>query len=228
MQNFDTLEYFKNNLAFFSDSINKFNNMEIVFCLLFSLLAGLFIKHIYKKSKITLFYQKNLGFTLVLIPIITTAITLTISKNLVLSLGMIGALSIVRFRAPIKEPIELTFLFWAISVGIADGVGYFFITLFASLIISIFILTVNAFKGDNDDFLLMLRVEKDFSIDRIIESLKKEKISHRILSQVMASDYLEIFLKVNTKNNSRIMDMFINKSGIIKISLVDYNEDSLG
>ena len=116
---------------------------DIVMVLLASLLTGLFIYYIYKKTFSGVLYSKNFNVSLIMTSMITSIIMMAIGGNLALSLGMVGALSIVRFRTPVKDSKDLTFLFWSITVGIVNGVQFHKLTLISSLVVgaALYILT---------------------------------------------------------------------------------------
>ena len=109
--------------------------MSIMISLLVALLLGGFVFWIYRSVCTKSFYSKNFAISLIVISLITTIVIMTVKSNLIISLGMVGALSIVRFRTPIKEPIDLAFLFWSIAIGIICGAGTYQIAFIGSLII---------------------------------------------------------------------------------------------
>ena len=107
----------------FLESVTEFSVLDTLIGLAFSLVVGLFIYLIYKKTLTGILYSSGLALTLVGLTMVTTLVIMAVTSNVVLSLGMVGALSIVRFRAAIKEPVEIVFLFWALAAGIVIGAG---------------------------------------------------------------------------------------------------------
>ena len=105
----------------FLESVSSFSVTDTIIGLLFSLVVGLFIFVIYKKTLTGVMYSTGFALTLVGMSMVTTLVIMAVTSNVVLSLGMVGALSIVRFRAAIKEPMEIVFLFWSLAVGIVIG-----------------------------------------------------------------------------------------------------------
>ena len=124
-------------------SAERITTVNIVTNVLMSFLVGMFIFYLYRKTFHGVLYQLSFNVSLVLACTVTSLMIMTISGNLILSLGMVGALSIVRFRTPIKDSMDLVFLFWAITVGIANGVGYYNISIVGSVMIAIFLLLLN-------------------------------------------------------------------------------------
>ena len=113
---------------------------EIVICMLITVLIGMYIFMVYRIITRNSFYNRNFNLSLIALAVITAAIILTIQSNIVISLGMVGALSIVRFRTAIKDPMDLVFLFWSISIGIICGAGFAVVAVIASVIITVIVL----------------------------------------------------------------------------------------
>ena len=116
---------------------------DIIFSILFSLFTGLFIFYIYKKTYSGVLYSKNFNVTLVLGSMVGSVIMMAIGGNLALSLGMVGALSIIRFRTPVKDPKDLAFLFWAITVGVVNGIRFYKLSIISTLMIGIVMLVLS-------------------------------------------------------------------------------------
>jgi hypothetical protein len=140
MEQLTYADVFKKSFVAMSSGMERFSSIDIILNLAVSFLVGLFIFYIYKKSFQGVLYQRSFNVSLIAITMVITLVIMTISGNLILSLGMVGALSIVRFRTPIKDPVDLVFIFWAISVGIANGVGYFNLSIIGSIVLTLVIL----------------------------------------------------------------------------------------
>ena len=124
----------------FLENVSEFSVFDTIIALCLALLIGLFIFVIYKKTLTGVMYSDSFALTLVGLSLVTTLVILAVTSNVVLSLGMVGALSIVRFRAAIKEPVEIVFLFWAIAVGIVLGAGLIPLALIGSAMIGLILL----------------------------------------------------------------------------------------
>jgi uncharacterized membrane protein YhiD involved in acid resistance len=154
---------------------------------------------------------------------IITLIIMTISGNLVLSLGMVGALSIVRFRTPIKDPVDLVFIFWAITVGIANGVGYFNISIIGSLFITIVLFIMSRQKEDDEIYLLILHTKRDVDETILFKKIKSFTSDLNLKSKTITKTYTEIILEVrlDTEANPKI-NSFLKDETIIKSTLITY------
>ena len=145
----------------FTDNIVSFNLMDTIIALVLAFALGLFIFYVYKKTFNGVMYSRSFGVSLMAMSLITTFVILAVTSNVVLSLGMVGALSIVRFRAAVKEPLDIAFLFWAIASGIVLGAGMIPLAIFGSLLIGIImILFVNRKTSDNP-YILVISCEND-------------------------------------------------------------------
>jgi len=212
---------------FTSGSLSVTSNLtviNIIGCLLVGLLLALFIFLIYRKTYSGVLYSKNFNVSLVAITMITSVIMMGISGNLVLALGMVGALSIVRFRAAIKDPKDIVFLFWAISIGIVNGVGLYKLAIISSLLIGlVFILFSQNIFGRNP-FLLILRYAKNIDRDQIFSILKKYCPRYRIRSTTMTDKMNEITIEVRVKSEqeNNLSQELRKVHGLEKIMMISY------
>ena len=142
--------------------INEFTGTisvdKIVFSLITSFLIGIFIIYIYKKTYTGVVYSKSFSLCIILLAMVTSLIIRTISSNLALSLGMVGALSIVRFRTAVKEPVDTAFMFWGITAGIMSGAGLYLISIISSIALGLlyYISYILGFKG-NSQYLIIIK-----------------------------------------------------------------------
>ncbi|MFD2043808.1 DUF4956 domain-containing protein [Ornithinibacillus salinisoli] len=196
---------------------------SIVIGLLMAFAVGMFIFFIYKKSFRGVVYSHTFNVTLILMTMITTLIIMTISTNVVLSLGMVGALSIVRFRTAIKDPMDVIFMFWAISVGITIGAGVYILAIFGSILIGLVVFLMTRRKGTNQIFLLIIHYE-----EAATESVKYQlgKIKHSLKSKVVRNDFTKLTIEMKIKGDNTA---FVNKisavEGVKDVSLINYNGD---
>lgn len=135
-----------------SNFLGSVNYVDILISLSITFIIGLFIFYIYRKSYSGIVYNHSYNVSLVLMALITSMIILTISSNLVLSLGMVGALSIVRFRTALKEPLDIVFMFWAIALGITTGAKLYLVAIISSLFIGVITVLLMRFKNNNNIF----------------------------------------------------------------------------
>lgn len=143
----------------FLSSVDSISLVDIALALVLSFALGLFIFFVYKKTYMGVMYSSSFGVTLVALAMITTVVILAVTSNVVLSLGMVGALSIVRFRAAIKEPLEIAFLFWAIAVGIVLAAGLIVLAVIGSAVIGLILIVFVNRRSWLDPYIVVLRCD---------------------------------------------------------------------
>ena len=146
----------------------------IIVALCFSLVLGLYIFFCYRLLTRRTFYSKNFNISLVCMSLITTAIILTIQSSVVVSLGMVGALSIVRFRTAIKEPMDLVFLYWAISVGIICGAGLSEIAIILSLVVTVAVFALGRIPLGQAPMILVVNAQNDKETNKAIRQIVRK------------------------------------------------------
>lgn len=186
----------------FLERITQFSILDCAIALLLSFAVGFFIWFIYKKTFAGVIYSASFNLSLIAITMITTLIILGVTSNVVLSLGMVGALSIVRFRSAIKEPIDIIFLFWAISEGILIGAGLIPLALIGAPIIGVLLVVFSLKKSRNDPYLLIVRFD-DPAVEKKITDLTKNAVNAcRIKSKtVTGGNGMELIFEVRLKDN---------------------------
>lgn len=219
-------DIFSKSFVAMQSGIERFSPIEIIINLSVSFVVGLFIFFVYKKTFQGVLYQRSFNVSLVAIAMIITLIIMTISGNLVLSLGMVGALSIVRFRTPIKDPVDLVFIFWAITIGIANGVGYFNISLIGSVFMTIVLLFMTRKAEVEYPYLLVLQVPIDTKSDKAIKDIKKSVERFMLKSKTITPQYEEITAEIRLKGeNTSFINNLYNEHKILKATLITYSGD---
>lgn len=222
-----------NNTLNFTDVIknsvlnaNVFGSISVIGVitgLIAAYLLGMLIFFVYRKSYKGVVYSFSFNYSLVLMTMITALIIMTISSNIVLSLGMVGALSIVRFRTAIKDPMDIIYLFWAIAAGIATGAGIYPIAIIGSGMISFAILSMAWFKGKQQSYILVIHHADDAheGVRRIIDRFK-----YNIKSKTVKNGQVEltIELKLPTENTTFVSEISA-LDGVKDAILVQYNAD---
>lgn len=210
----------------FLEKVSDFSaaDMVIAFALAFAL--GLFIFFVYKKTFSGVLYSAGFGVSLIAMTMITTLVILAVTSNVVLSLGMVGALSIVRFRTAIKEPLDIAFLFWSIAVGIVLGAGLIPLAVFGSVLIGVILLVfVNKKSGDNP-YILILRCRDDAAETTALEYVTGQVRKHVVKSKTVTKDGVELTLEIRLKD---MTTAFVNAlsavEGVESAVLVSYNGD---
>lgn len=226
MEQLTFADVFTKSFIAMSSGAERFGTIDIIINMGVSLLVGLFIFYIYKKTFQGVLYQRSFNVSLVAISMVITLVIMTISGNLVLSLGMVGALSIVRFRTPIKDPVDLVFIFWAISVGIANGVGYFNISIIGSIILTIVILFMTRKDDPDHPYLLVMQLDNSADEAAITTEVKKSVERFMFKSKTINQAYSEYTAEIRLKDdNSDFINKLYNKNLIKKATLVSYSEE---
>ena len=198
-------DIFKTN---FLEKVSSFSLIDAAIALALAFVLGLFIFIVYKKTYSGVMYSQNFGVSLIAMSIITTFVILAVTSNVVLSLGMVGALSIVRFRTAVKEPMDISFLFWAIAVGIVLGAGLIPLAVIGSLIIGIILAIFSNVKYKEVPYILVLSFkdeEKEGKIKNIINNSTKKSLE-----------------KAKTINKSNI-ELTYEVDSVLNATLVSYN-----
>lgn len=201
--------------------------LDVFIALALAFVIGLFIMQVYKKTFKGVMYSESFGVSLIALCLITTLIILAVTSNVVLSLGMVGALSIVRFRSAIKEPIDIAYLFWAISAGIVIGAGLIPLAIIGSIFIGlVMILFVNR-KTTNNPYILVINCENDNSENDALKLLSKNVQKYNVKSKTVSPvNGIEMTVEIGLKNNTTGFVNEISKvNGVSNVVLVSYNGD---
>ncbi len=206
---------------------DRITTLNILLNVSMSFFVGMFIFFIYKKTYQGVLYQRSFNISLVLASTVTALVIMTISGNLILSLGMVGALSIVRFRTPVKDSMDLIFLFWAISSGIANGVGYYNISIVGSIMIALFLLILMRMgEKPADSFLLVLQLA-DPSCEQVVLSEVKKNVDKLLIKSKSISDAgSEITLEIRVPDGDvDFLDKIQVSGSVSRATLVSYDQD---
>ena len=208
----------------FLESVSEFSVLDTILALCLALLIGLFIFVIYKKTLTGVMYSDSFALTLVGLSLVTTLVILAVTSNVVLSLGMVGALSIVRFRTAIKEPVEIVFLFWAIAVGIVLGAGLIPLALIGSALIGLILLFFANRKVKDNPYILVVNCRDEEAESFLREILEKETQHYMTKSKTITTAGIEMTMELRSKNASTA---FVNRiaeiPGVENTTLVSYN-----
>ena len=191
--------------------------------MLIAFICGVIIYFIYRGFYRGVVYNNNFNILLVMTCLVTCFIVIVISSNVVLSLGMVGALSIVRFRSAIKEPLDTGFLFWSIACGITAGAGLYLVSLFAVLFISIIYIILTQIRGKGHTYLLVVRYEQNANADvqRVLGKVKKV-LKNKTSAKGMTELTYEIKIKVD---NTAFIDSITGIDGVENATIIEYTGD---
>jgi uncharacterized membrane protein YhiD involved in acid resistance len=195
---------------------------RVILSLVVTFCVTLFIFYVYRKTFRGVIYTRNFNVGLVLTGLVVSLVTLPISSNIALSLGMVGALSIVRFRTAIKDPADIVFTFWAIAVGIISGAGLYMIAIVGSPIIGLFLFVLSkANFRTNDPYLLVVHYNKDADSE-----VQKALPENKLRSRTVTSAGVELMVEVRMKaKDTPSVDKLLKIKGVKDASLVSYNAD---
>ena len=208
----------------FLENVSEFSILDTLIGLAVALVIGLFIFIIYKKTLTGVLYSSGFALTLVGLSLVTTLVIMAVTSNVVLSLGMVGALSIVRFRTAIKEPVEIVFLFWSIAVGIVIGAGMIPLAVLGSVIIGIILLIFANRKNVENAYILVLNCENEEAENTAAELLKNTVKKYRIKSKTVNADGIELTTELKIKDDKMAFVNQMNKiTGVKNATLVSYN-----
>lgn len=210
----------------FLENVNSISLLDMALTLVLAFAIGLFIFFIYKKCYAGVMYSATFGVTLIALTMITSLVILAVTSNVVLSLGMVGALSIVRFRTAIKEPSDIAFLFWCIAVGIVLAAGFIPLAVFGSLLIGLVLLIFSQYKGYERPYILVLHCEND-EAEKTAREFVKEKTKKLVLkSKSVAPGSIELNYEVRLKEeDTGFINELAEMNGVSHTVLVSYNGD---
>jgi len=205
------------------ESFRTISYFEAFVSLAVSFAIGMFIYAIYRKTFRGVVYSYNYNVSFVLITMITTLVIMTISTNIVLSLGMVGALSIVRFRTAVKDPLDVVYMFWALAAGIATGAKVYPIALGGSILIGLVIIWLSKRKIREEAFLLIIRHTDEATADLRTEM---KKLSGKLKSKNVRKNYTEVTYEIKlVDDNTSFLQAIIDMPGVSDASLVNYTGD---
>ncbi|MFA5676091.1 MAG: DUF4956 domain-containing protein [Christensenellales bacterium] len=197
----------------------------VLVTLALAFITGLFIFFIYKLSFSGVVFSKSFGTSLIMIAMVTAMVILPISTNLVLSLGMVGALSIVRFRTAVKDPMDTVFMFWAIAAGITLGARLYAESCLASGAIGIFLVVWNLFKSKRN-FPFMLVVRFDEGSRKEVQAVLRKMPPGKLKSKIVSGGAIELTIEMNIRESEAgMIDSFSAIPGVHNASLISYNGD---
>ncbi|PHU35511.1 DUF4956 domain-containing protein [Pseudobutyrivibrio ruminis] len=185
-------------------------------------LIALYIFMVYRFITRSSFYNKNYAISMAIISEITAGIILAMQSNLVISLGMVGALSIVRFRTAIKEPMDLLFLFWSIGTGIICGAGLFSLGVLIAVFVTIGIVLLNLVPAFSAPQLLILKLNDSAAEKQAIDVVKKNASSFKVDSKSATSSAVTLIIEVKTKSGSDMVNELVGLGSVISATLMEH------
>ena len=200
-----------------------FSFSDVMIIIGISCLMGIYVYLIYRNFSRPEFYSKDLNITMAGMVIVTSAIMVAMQSNLIVSLGMVGALSIVRFRTAIKSPVDLLYLFWAISEGIICGVGLYMLGVVLSIIMTVLLFVLNRIPNSKTNQLLIIKIN-ELSIQNIVDELVKKNSKYsKVVSTIVKNGECEIIYEIEPLQSSKLTSELSSIDSVITFSVVDNN-----
>ena len=213
----------------FLENISSVSLLDMALALILAFGIGLFIFFVYKKTYSGVMYSASFGTTLVALTMITTVVILAVTSNVVLSLGMVGALSIVRFRTAIKEPLDIAFLFWSIAVGIVLAAGMIPLAVIGSVIIGVILLVFVNRKSHANPYMVVLSCTDHASELKAKEYLEKQTLRCVVKSKAAQKGAIELNMEIRLKDdNTDFINALSDMDGVTSAVLVSYTGDYRG
>ena len=208
-----------------SQTITPSSWMTIVFSLVMAFAVGLFIAFIYRRNFRGVMYSNNFTLTLVLMTLITCPVVMCIKESLQLSMGMVGALSIVRFRTAVKDPLDTAYMFWALTMGILLGAGQFFLTALTVVGIAILITVLTMLQSRRmNSFLLVVRMgeEAERAANQVIGAIRTQQLK----SKTVSSNGIEATYEVRVDKPDALLNRLRGVQGVYDATLVSYSGEA--
>lgn len=214
--------------AFKKSFLTNFNTadistQDIVITLMITLVFSLYIFFIYRVISRKNFYNKSFNISLAALAMITASIIITIQSSIVVSLGMVGALSIVRFRTAVKDSLDLVFLFWSIAVGIICGTGFYNIAAIASITITIMVFVLDMIPVAKVPMILVVRTVSGKMQNEILDVVAGETKYYKVKSRNINKNQLNMIIELRTKKESELLEKICTMEGVEYASLLDHD-----
>ena len=208
----------------FLENVGTFSTVDVLLALGLAFVLGLFIFIIYKKTYSGVMYSESFGISLIAMAMVTSLVIIAVTSNVVLSLGMVGALSIVRFRTAVKEPMDIAFMFWAIAVGIVLGAGLISLAVIGSVIIGIIIVIFTTRKIKDIPYILVVSCDDRTAEETALKYIDAYAKKNILKSKSINKSCIELTFEVRLKDaNSPIINELLDQEGISNAVLVSYN-----
>ncbi len=201
------------------------NPLQVVATLVIALGVGLFLFFIYKKTFGGVMYSRNFNVGLIMLTMVTSLMLMLINNSLALSLGMVGALSIIRFRTAIKDPIDTVFMFWAVGEGIAIGTRFFDVAAISAIVIGAVMVLLSAFRGKGTQPFLLI-IHYDEAASGQIKQMIKQLPGGRLKSKTVQRDGIELTMEVRLRENeTAFVEKFLRVEGVFDAALISHQGD---
>ncbi len=212
----------ENLASFFSSTLSP---LQVLLTLGIALLVGLFIFFIYKKTFGGVMYSRNFNISLIMLTLVTSLMLMLINNNLTLSLGMVGALSIIRFRTAVKDPVDTVFMFWAVGEGIAIGTKFYDVAVISALCIGVILILLSLFKIKASlPYLLILHYHEAAS--QQVRAMVKQLPNSRLKSKTVQRDGIELTIELRLRDSETgFVEKLLRVDGVYDATLISHQGD---
>ena len=205
----------------FLENVTSVSLLDMAIALALAFGLGVFIFLVYKKTFSGVMYSSSFGVTLIALTMITTLVILAVTSNVVLSLGMVGALSIVRFRAAVKDPLDIGFLFWGIAAGLTAGAQLYWVAIIGTVCIAVIYIFLTIFKKERHSYLLIVRYNaaNEVNVNGLLGNIK-----YKLKNKTQTGDRIELTIEVKNKNNDvSYVSRFNEIEGVESVTMLEYS-----
>lgn len=202
-------------------SYSDVSTIRVLIALSITFLIGLYIFFVYRLVTKNAFYFKNFNISMTIISVVTAGIILAMQSSIVISLGMVGALSIVRFRTAIKDPLDLLFLFWSIGTGIICGAGLYEIAIILAVFVTVGILFLNIIPMKINSYLLVVNGSKDMDVDKLMEMATKYG-KCKVRSKNLGLESIDMIIEMRIKEEKDLIKQLSEIPGVKNLSLLSH------
>lgn len=196
---------------------------NMLFALLFAVLLGVYIFFVYRIISKDSFYSKSFNITLPVITVLTAAIVVAMQANLVVSLGMVGALSIVRYRTALKDPMDLAFIFWAITTGIISGTEIYGLALIVAVIVTIALFVLDQIKLKQAPRLLVVNGKNADYESELNDILEQYRVNYAVKSRNINKGHLDMIYEIETDDGELLVREIGSLESIFTVSILDHD-----
>lgn len=212
--------------SFLSTAAQDLTLGRILLTLGLAFAIGIFLYFVYKRTFRGVLYSRSFNMSLIAITMVTSLIIMAVTSNVVLSLGMVGALSIVRFRTAVKDPMDLVFMFWAIAIGIVTGAGLHLLAILGSVIIGLIIFLLSRAPASETPYLLVVHSANDIADEAVQAALTSANQRFSVKSKTIAPTGIEATYELRLKDGaSRLVSNIAGLKGVETAVLIAYNGD---
>ncbi len=213
----------------FIDNVSAVTTFDMVLTFFLAFALGMLIFYVYKKTFSGVMYSSSFGISLIGLTLITAFVILAISSNVVLSLGMVGSLSIVRFRTAIKEPMDIVFLFWSIAAGIVLAAGMITLAVFGSAFIAVILLIFSEKNSFDKPYILVVHCSNEDEEKKVYTYIKEHVKKVSLKSKSIMPGTLELNYEVRIKDEATgFVNHIAQMNGVSNVVMVSYNGDYMG